>query len=622
MGSSQEPLPAIREREAGEIVRLIQAAKAEAWPVTEVGLDGERTSRAALYADIAILMPTRTTLAPIEDGLEAAGIPYRVESRSLVYDTQEVRDLLSLLRALDDPTDQVALIAALRSPAFACADDDLLRFSQAGGRWDYRPDPPADLPADDPVVQAMGALRDLHGRRWWDTISGLVEAVIRQRRLFELAFAHQRPRGRWQRLRFVLDQARAFEEAGGRTLREFIDWAERQAAEATRVVETVVPEPDDDAVRIMTIHAAKGLEFPIVILAGLNLDAKLQAQRRRQVLWDERGRPEVQVGSFRTPGYDALASREALMDAQEKVRLLYVAATRARDHLVVSLHHKQDLECHAKHILARCLQSPELWQAVDTRALPAPAAGRPVAASFEDSPDRRSAWLTARKERIDTLSRALWRSATEIAQRIAHDGDDPNLRKEPPVEEVPPWRRGRAGTALGRAVHAVLQSIDLATGADVEGAARAQAAAEGIAGRADEAARMVRAAISAPAVREAVAGQRYWRELYVAAPVDGVLLEGFVDLLYEGPDGLVIVDYKTDAVPSERELATAMARYRLQGAAYALAVQETLGRPVARCVFVFAQARGAQERAIDDLPAAAAEVREQLRRVAAASAAG
>jgi ATP-dependent helicase/nuclease subunit A len=606
----------VRQKEAAEIVQLIRSAKEQRWPVTEAGLDGEPVSRDARYADIAILMPARTTLPPIEDALEAAGIPYRVESRSLVYDTQEVRDLLSILRAVDDPTDQVALIAALRSPAFACGDDDLLRFARAGGHWDYRRDAPDGLTKDDPVREAFVALHDLHEQRWWLAISGLVEKVIRERRLFELAFVHRRPRSRWQRLRFVLDQARAFEESGGRTLRQFIGWAERQADEGTRVVETVVPEPDDDAVRIMTIHAAKGLEFPIVFLAGLNLGVRGQGQEQG-VLWDEYGLPEVQLGSgFASSGHERLSAIEEMMEQYEKVRLLYVAATRARDHLVVSLYHKPDQECHARHLLEICLRQPELWSPSEP-APPRAAANGAAPAAFGDSAERRQAWLDERAQRIDRLARAPWRSATEIAQRLAGSDGDPNLRKEPPAEEVPPWRRGRAGTAIGRAVHAVLQSIDLASGDGIESAARAQAAAEGIADRAEEVARMARAALEAPSVRAAVAGGRYWRELYVAAPIEGITLEGFIDLLAEGPDGLVIIDYKTDAVPGERELAEALARYRLQGAAYALAAQEALGRPVTRCVFVFTKEREAQERAVEDLAGTIEDVRAELRRVAA-----
>jgi ATP-dependent exoDNAse (exonuclease V) beta subunit len=606
-GPKRGDLFTIRRNEAREIARLIQCAKEEGWQVV---VDGEQ--RAARYDDIALLLPTRTPLPPIEQALEDAGIPYRVESRSLVYDTQEVRELLSILRAIDDPTDQVALIAALRSPAFGCADDELLRYSQAKGRWDYRSHAPEGLPEDDPVVVAMASLRDLHERRWWETISGIVESVIRERRLFELAFAHRRPRERWQRLRFVLDQSRALAEAGGRTLRQFIDWAERQAGEGTRVVETVVPEPDDDAVRVMTVHAAKGLEFPIVILAGLNLQAASQP-RNRPVLWGAAGQPEVTLGSkFESPGYDALSQREAQMDTQEKVRLLYVAATRARDHLVVSLHHEQGKHSHAEKLSEICADAKKLWQKAEVSMQLTLSPDGTSRKPFDDSAERRDAWFEARQQRIETLRRVPAYAATELAKLATEAIDDPNLEKDPPVEEVPPWRRGRAGTAIGRAVHAVLQSIDLASGDALDGAARAQAAAEGIPTRADEVARLVSSALRSSAVQEAVASGRYWRELYAGAPVGGTVIEGFIDLLYETPDGLVVVDYKTDAVPGAREIDAAVERYRWQGAAYAVALEQSLGRPVARCVFVFARPSGALEREIEDLPAAKNAVRALL----------
>ena len=612
----------IRQQEAAEIARIIQAAKAEGWPVAENQGGDQRVVRGARYADIAILMPTRTVLPSIEEALEEADIPYRVESRSLVYDTQEVRDLLAILRAVDDPTDEVALVAALRSPALACGDDDLLRFVQASGRWDYRRDPPSSLSADDPVAAAMRALHGFHRRRWWETISGIVEAVIRDRRLFELAFAHRRPRERWQRLRFVLDQARAFAEAGGSSLRQFIDWAERQAEEGARIVETVVPEPDDDAVRIMTIHASKGLEFPIVVLTGLNIARTSQARSGATILWDREGRPEARVGTggscFETPGYQELEHRENEMDQHEKVRLLYVAATRARDHLVVSLHHREGGESHGAQLHTRAVEAPHLYRTTEITEAPLVVVGEAFADHFDDGSERRQSWLERRRHSLETLTRACVMASTAIGRSVSGAAEDPNLQKDAPVEEMPPWRRGRAGTALGRAVHAVLQTIDLATGANLEGAARAQAAAEGIADRSVEVTEMVSAALNAPSVREAVASQgRYWREVYVGAPVEGVTLEGFIDLLYEGPDGLVVVDYKTDVVPSEADLDAALARYRLQGAAYVLALEETLGRPVARCVFVFVRAGDVREHALENLPAAVEEVRNELRRLSA-----
>jgi ATP-dependent helicase/nuclease subunit A len=208
-------------------------------------------------------------------------------------------------------------------------------------------------------------------------------------------------------------------------------------------------------------------------------------------------------------------------------------------------------------------------------------------------------------------------AATALAQAAAEEAaNDPNLRKEPPVEELPPWRRGRAGTAIGRAVHATLQTVDLATGEGVEETAQAQSAAEGVPHRAAEVAQLVRAALDAASVRAAVASGRLWREVYVGASVDGVLVEGFIDLLYETPEGLVVVDYKTDALTDGDSIDHALERYRLQGAAYAMALAESLGQPVGRCVFVFLTTGGAEEREVADLVGAMAEVRR--RAVAAA----
>jgi ATP-dependent exoDNAse (exonuclease V) beta subunit len=111
-------------------------------------------------------------------------------------------------------------------------------------------------------------------------------------------------------------------------------------------------------------------------------------------------------------------------------------------------------------------------------------------------------------------------------------------------------------------------------------------------------------------VQEAVANQ-FWRETYVASPVGEHTLEGYVDLIYRTLDGLVVVDYKTDALDDD-DLDAALQRYRLQGASYALAVGQATGEPVVRCVFLFLHRNGARERDVDDLPTAIDEVRAFL----------
>ena len=623
-------------------VRTLEASRIAALVAT-IGDEGERAGRwrvwddevkqwrAPRFKDIAILMPTRTALPALEQALNEAGIPCRIESRSLLFETQEVRDLLTILAAIDDPTDQVAVVAALRAPGFGCSDRDLYRFANARGSWDYRRAAPEGYQADDIVVQSMGALKELNDQRWWIDTAEMVDLVIRERRLFQVGFATRRPRESWQRLRFVHEQARAFNRAGGRSLRQFVQFMERQGEEQARVTETAIAEDDDDAVRIMTVHASKGLEFPIVILTGLNVEPSKDSP---PVLWGERRQPEVRVGSdkagyFETDGYEQVKSREAAMERIERDRLLYVAATRARDHLVASVFHlepkspKPHAERHANNqckaaecVYAICEARPDLWQVAvaPTDLAPLPAISFPPGT---DTAATRDAWEAERKALIAENARMNVVSATSIAKAAGAEFEPGEVKDEQDDDEEP-WRRGRAGTSIGRAVHAVLQTIDLATGAGLEATARAQATAEGVADREAEIRELAQSALDSACVREAVAGMRYWREVYIAAPVGETTIEGFIDLLYEGPNGLVVVDYKTDAVRTDAEIDAALGRYRLQGAAYALALSEALSRPVTRCVFVFVRrGRDAEEREIEDLPAAMTEIRARIPELAA-----
>ncbi len=130
-------------------MRAVEAGEIAAWIAATVAADGLR------HADVAILLPTRTALPALETALEAADVPYRVESRSLVWATEEISELLAVLRAVDDPADEVALLAALRTPAFGCGDDDLVDFVRLGGRFREGRRTSPDLPPDHPVVRAL-----------------------------------------------------------------------------------------------------------------------------------------------------------------------------------------------------------------------------------------------------------------------------------------------------------------------------------------------------------------------------------------------------------------------------------------------------------------------------------
>jgi ATP-dependent exoDNAse (exonuclease V) beta subunit len=605
----------LREREAADVAAAVGTALTEGWLVEE-----RRGSwRRARAGDVAVLLPARTSLAALEQALDAVGIAYRAESSSLVYATPEIRSLLLAVHAIDDPTNELAVVTTLRSALFGCSDGDLYDWVTRGGRWNPSAErPPSPDDGDDPVGDAMASLGRLIAERPWWSPSELLGRLVAERRVMELGVETGHPADLWRRVRFVIDQARAWSEAGGSGLRAYLRWADRQRAEGTRAAEVVLPETDLDAVRIMTIHAAKGLEFPITVVSGLSTRPKRPSGGGR-VIWTADGRHELKAGKgVTTARFDEAATLDEQLDHHERLRLLYVACTRARDHLVVSLHRTtfhdgaEPLASTSATLLARASEG-----AVHRRL------GRAAAqlALALAPPAPREAWEWAdvdrwRAERDRALA-ASGRRRTVAATTLAHDAVprdepvDPGLAKEARDLELPPWQKGRYGTAVGRAVHAVLQTVDFATGAGLDDAAAAQAAAEGVLGREGVVAALARSALSAPAVVEAAAAP-HWREVYVAAPVGDTLLEGYIDLLYQGPDGLVVVDYKTDHVPDEPSLEARLAHYRRQGAAYALAVERVTGQPVSRCVFVFCSPAGARQREVDDVRDAIASIAADL----------
>jgi ATP-dependent exoDNAse (exonuclease V) beta subunit len=616
---------ALRAREAADVAAAVTTALADGWRVARRDRDGTETWEPCRLGDVAVLLPARTSLGHLEDALDAAGIPYRAETSSLVYGTREIRDLLVVLQAVDDPTDELALVSALRSPLFGCGDDDLYTFRvRHGGHWSHQAQLPETLPVGHPVGDAMAALAAWHDARLWLGPSELLDRIVRERRVLEVAFADGRPRDLWRRVRFVIDQARAFSEAqAASSLRDFLAWADLQSAEGARVVETVLPETDDDAVRILTIHGAKGLEFPITVVSGMTTQVR---QRRSgvQLLFPHDSDTYALKISARvtTEEFERYEPIDEQMDFHEKLRLLYVALTRARDHLVVSVHRAdRDLErdgddrtrwTHAELLWAAAQGAPH-WSAFatdDADVVPAAVvAGEQAAAGVAllawDE------WLARRDAAIAGGTRPRVRSATAIAREAAEQTADPALAKDARDLELPPWNKGRYGTAVGRAVHAVLQTVDLVSGDGIDATAAAQAAAEGVIGREHDIAALARSALASTTVREAVT-REFRREMYVGTRVEGQTLEGYVDLVYRTDDGLVVVDYKTDAWRDDADLDAKVARYRLQGASYALALEGATGERVHRCVFLFLGTDRSEERAVSDLPQAVEDVRALL----------
>jgi ATP-dependent helicase/nuclease subunit A len=615
----------IRTREAADVAATVRAALTQRWQVHDDTTGGWRDVE---LRDIAVLVPARTSVARLEAAFDAANIGYHSEASSLVYRTREVRDLLAAARAADDPSDPLALVTALRSPLFGCGDDDLWTWYQAGGRWNLLAPPPDAVPAGHPVAQAVAYLRRLHDDRTWLAPSEILTRLVDERRMFEVAVDGRRSRDVWRRLRFVIDQARAWSDAEHAGLRGYLSWATRQGSDSARVAEAVLPETDADTLRIMTVHAAKGLEFPVVIATGMS-SRPGGARSGIDVLWPRDGGCQFKLRKdLQTKDFDVAKPIDEQMGHHERLRLLYVACTRARDHLVVSLHRKarppgqptEDRNRTNAELLAHANAGAPCVEAF-TAAPPSENAEPPRPAAVSPPPplpqwEATMATIRARAARPAAVSASHLEGTLTAGPPRAAATDrlgepiDPGLAKDARDLELPPWNKGRYGTAIGRAVHGVLQTVDLSTGDGLDHAVAAQVIAEGVADHADLVTQLARSALTSDVVRHA-ATREHWRETYAGTIVGDRVLDGVIDLLYRDHDGLVIVDYKTDAAPTAA-LGNRVDYYRPQMAAYALAVTAATGETVARCVLLFLTPTGAHERHIDDLTTATAQIRETV----------
>ena len=612
----------LRRREALDVASVITNAIAQAWQTADVAPVGAPATRPLRYADIAILLPTRTSLPAIEQALGRAGIPTRIEASTLLWAAPEVAELVAVAAAAARPDDELGVVTALRTTLLGASDADLYRHRVVHGRSFAlgAAGDDSDNDSDSPVAAGLAALHRWSLLAAWAAPSTLLTTIADEGRAFEVAALAHRPREPMRRLRLALEQTRAFTDSTGATVEEWLNWIERQRVEGTRVGEPLLPEDDDDAVRLLTIHAAKGLEFPMVVVAGLTTQPG-GPPTAVNVIWPpDGGPPAIRLSrSMSSASFDDARDLDNQLDDDERVRLLYVACTRARDHLAVSVHHLPD----GPRTLALLLA--EATDATGARAAPLaePAlALRPAAAALMPSPPppwealppspsssvsatALAAALAPHREPDDI------RSAIAATAPIVADDDDDHDGIDIADDIEGSQIRRAAATALGQAVH---RTLELADAADPDGvtaratqAAREQGLAEGDGG---VVAHLARVALGTPIMRAVAAGAPHWRELYVALPVGGRVLEGYIDLLVRTPDGLVVVDYKTDANPPPP--GGPSPAHRIQLAAYAHALTAVTGEHVAGALAIYCRDEAAPERWVTDLAAAIGEVTSAL----------
>jgi ATP-dependent helicase/nuclease subunit A len=270
---------------------------------------------------------------PYVRALEARRLPHLLVGGSGFHAREEIEAIRNALSAIERPDDELAVFATLRGPLFALTDAQLLTYRSAHSTLHPFRQPLDDLPeASAEVAAALAVLRDLHRGRnrrpIADTIGRLLAATRAHAGFANWSTGEQA----LANVARLMDMARRSERSGLISFRAFVDWLVDQA-ETGEASDAPIIEEGLDGVRIMTVHKAKGLEFPVVILADMTANAARDASR-----WSdpESGLCVMTLAGCSPPELLEHAEEEKQRDVEEAARVLYVAATRARDLLVVS----------------------------------------------------------------------------------------------------------------------------------------------------------------------------------------------------------------------------------------------------------------------------------------------
>ncbi len=356
------PADQARRAEAALIARRLHGLVAGGLEVWDRAASALRPAR---YGDMAILFRATTSLPIYEEVFKREGLPYVTVSGRGYYDRPEVRDLTALLACLHNPADDLSFATVLRSPMFSLSDETLyrLRWTAAGGGFADAPIPYAQAleaalvappvgTAPEPVaaaaetfatlfaaagrVDVWALLRTALDRTGYEASLGLADAEASVRTATGVG------RGRANVAKF-LQLAR---DRGGADLSAFLQSVQDLRAREVREGEALPDAPDAGAVQLMSVHAAKGLEFPVVVLADLGRSMRTGGQPPR-ILHDPLYGLVCEVrernGDWTKPvSYRWAEWLDGRMEQAESSRLLYVACTRAADLLILSGQAKKD----------------------------------------------------------------------------------------------------------------------------------------------------------------------------------------------------------------------------------------------------------------------------------------
>jgi ATP-dependent helicase/nuclease subunit A len=607
-------------------------------------------SGAATPGEIVLLFAAGTDAEWYEDELRRAGLPtYRATGKGY-FGQQQVVDLLAYLRLLQNRYDDVALVSVLASPFVGVSNDALALIRRVASRRPLFTGiehslAPGLAERDERLLRAFRQRYD----RLVETmprlsLERLCEQIVAEHDYDLAVLAQWDGRRRYANMRKLARLARSYEELRGPDVEGFCRFVAEQEAVGARELEAVAEEEGADAVRLLTIHAAKGLEFKVVIVADAGRDRVPPSPDEILALPDGRFgfRVADPVTAKRRGAFDYEAVREARQEAEraERLRLYYVAMTRAKERLIVSgsvdLGSDREVPTPIAWVLDRLDADQELVEAGDLPIELVRGDARLLVRVDRFRPEEE----VVREEPEEEGQLTLFAGLEEIAATPPAAPELPPLvaLPEPPFlrvrrlsftalstfeqcaykyfaryglglsERLVELEEGadRSGTEVGSLVHALLEQIDLAAPVVPE--------------LEDEQVRgLVAAYCESDLARRVAALEGVEKERHFTFEHDGVLVHGFLDAFHLRDGRALVLDYKSNALGDASPEEIVEEDYRLQRLVYALAcfragaqqvevVYHFLERPDAPVEVVFSEA---------DVPELEAELSAAIARIQA-----
>jgi ATP-dependent helicase/nuclease subunit A len=551
--------------------------------------------------DVAILFRKLTDIHDYLEPFRRRGIRYVVEGERHFYAAKEIIDTVNLLRAVENPFDRLALVGVLRSPLGGLTDRQIYELHRRN-LLDYRDGRKLDNGDFPPTVaQLYEVLARLNVETRALPVGAAIAHVFDSLPIELLAACHFHGELAVANLAKLKRLGEDLGRQGLITLKAAIRQLEKRVLEVKEEGESVLAEENIDAVRIMSIHKAKGLEFPIVIIAGCQAGTEGRRNNDAESLFDwSTGLTGLRIGPISDLAGLFIDEKTRQRTAEEQKRLLYVAMTRAREHLIISCAPTNrrssgsflamldealddavgDAEASlnvaagngqiAIEVIPEALSPPQrakakikrnrkktTWQPfVDTWTRRNEVYEKAKQTAPFVTPTSLKRQEEASTEAGDRMSRRIERQTPalvigDLAHRFLQ-----HWRFGEPVENFEPQLRELVTRSLGQEFQPVRAEIEAELSEILGNFFLSQAYAE--------------------LAQARVLG----REVPLLMPWNGQIMEGVIDVIYEKNGLLYLADYKTDRL-NGRELDQAAARYRQQAEIYCDAARQSLGRDIA-----------------------------------------